>query len=256
MSSSITSSGTPSLSSVSTTAPTTQVGPNANNPQMNQFLTLLTAQLQNQDPTSPTDPTQFVAQLAQFSTVEQLVQSNTTLSTISQGLSGLTLGQYAGLINHTVNATATSVTAPVSSTPQNLTYNVTATGLNNVNIQITNSSGTVVRSVAASGSSGTITFDGLDSKGNQLPNGQYSRSAPTARSPVCSRHRVVPGSCSSPMGGWCQRRRSPRCSDLHRRAGKSRYPNSRRTIKTSLTLFGSSSTRLLIKASFTASRSV
>jgi flagellar basal-body rod modification protein FlgD len=174
MSSSITSSGTPSLNSVSTTAPTTQIGPNANNPQMNQFLTLLTAQLQNQDPTSPTDPTQFVAQLAQFSTVEQLVQSNTTLSTISQGLSGLTLGQYAGLINHTVNATATSVTAPVSATPQNLTYNVSATGLNNVNIQLTNSSGTVVRSVPVSGSNGSITFDGLDSKGNQLPNGQYS----------------------------------------------------------------------------------
>ncbi|MGD0434438.1 MAG: FlgD immunoglobulin-like domain containing protein, partial [Acetobacteraceae bacterium] len=51
---------------------------------------------------------------------------------------------------------------------------VTTTGLNNVNIQITNSSGTVVRSLPVTGSSGTITFDGNDGSGNALPNGQYS----------------------------------------------------------------------------------
>jgi flagellar basal-body rod modification protein FlgD len=153
---------------------TTQIGANANNPQMNQFLTLLTAQLKNQDPMSPTDPTQFVAQLAQFSTVEQLVQGNTTLTSISQGLSGLALGQYAGLINHTVTASATTVTAPVSATPQNLTYHVSTTGLKNVNVQITNSSGTVVRTMPVTGTDGTVTFDGLDGQGNTLVSGQYN----------------------------------------------------------------------------------
>jgi flagellar basal-body rod modification protein FlgD len=172
MSSSITQSN--AASTLSSTPAITQVGANANNAQMNQFLTLLTAQLQNQDPMQPTDPTQFVAQLAQFSTVEQLVQSNTTLNTISQGLSGLTLGQYAGLINHSVTASATTVTAPVSSTPQNLAYNVTTAGLTNVNVQVTNSSGTVVRSLPVSGTSGTVTFDGTDGQGNQLPAGQYN----------------------------------------------------------------------------------
>jgi flagellar basal-body rod modification protein FlgD len=167
-------SATSPLNTLSSTPPTTQVGANANNPQMNQFLTLLVAQLQNQDPMQPTDPTQFVAQLAQFSTVEQLVQGNTTLTSISQNLSGLALGQYSGLINHSVTANVTTVTAPVSSTPQNLTYNVTSTGLKNVNIQITNSSGTVVRSLPVTGTSGTMTFDGNDGSGNALPNGQYS----------------------------------------------------------------------------------
>jgi len=102
------------LNTLSGTPATTTVGPQANDPQMNEFLQLLTAQLQNQDPTSPTDPTQFVSQLAQFSTVEQLVQSNTKLDTISQTLSGLALGQYSGLINHTVSAAATSITVPTS----------------------------------------------------------------------------------------------------------------------------------------------
>jgi flagellar basal-body rod modification protein FlgD len=162
------------LSALSSTPATTQVGANANNAQMNQFLTLLVAQLQNQDPMQPTDPTQFVAQLAQFSTVEQLVQGNTTLTTISQNLSGLSLGQYSGLINHTVNATATTVTAPISGTPQNLSYNVSTSGLTNVNVQITNSAGTVVSSLPVTGTSGTVAFTGLDSNGNQLPAGQYN----------------------------------------------------------------------------------
>ena len=46
------------------------------------FLTLLTAQLKNQDPLAPQDSTEFVAQLASFSSVEQQIQSNDTLQQI------------------------------------------------------------------------------------------------------------------------------------------------------------------------------
>ena len=174
MTGSVTQTNAAALSSLNSSPAITQVGANANNAQMNQFLTLLVAQLQNQDPMKPTDPTQFVAQLAQFSTVEQLVQGNTTLTGISQSLSGLALGQYSGLIKHTVNATATTVTAPTSGTPQNLSYNVSATGINNVRVQITNSAGTVVNSLAVTGTSGTVAFNGTDGNGNQLPAGQYN----------------------------------------------------------------------------------
>src|SRR5579875_1436589 len=87
------------LAGLAATPSTTQIGAQANDPQMNEFLQLLTTQLQNQDPLNPTDPTQFVAQLAQFSTVEQLVQSNTSLSAIAQSIGGLALGQYAGMID-------------------------------------------------------------------------------------------------------------------------------------------------------------
>ena len=48
------------------------------------FLLLLTSQLKNQDPLDPLDATQFVSQLASFSTVEQLVETNRFLSSISQ----------------------------------------------------------------------------------------------------------------------------------------------------------------------------
>ncbi len=47
-----------------------------------EFLRLLVAELQNQDPTAPTDPTQYMSQLASFSTVEQQVQTNATLDAL------------------------------------------------------------------------------------------------------------------------------------------------------------------------------
>ena len=134
---------------------------------MNEFLQLLTAQLQNQDPTSPTDPTQFVSQLAQFSTVEQLVQSNTKLDTISQTLSGLALGQYSGLINHTVSAAATSITVPTSGTQSQMAFNVTAANLSGVHVQITDASGNPVRSIPVSGSTEQLRSTGSATVGSR-----------------------------------------------------------------------------------------
>ena len=49
----------------------------------NTFIELLTAQVRNQDPLEPLDSTQFVEQLATFSSVEQQVQTNTTLGGIA-----------------------------------------------------------------------------------------------------------------------------------------------------------------------------
>jgi flagellar basal-body rod modification protein FlgD len=50
------------------------------------FLQLLVAQLQNQDPTQPQDGTQFVAQLAQFASLEQQVEMRTDLDSINSVL--------------------------------------------------------------------------------------------------------------------------------------------------------------------------
>src|SRR5579884_3630424 len=50
------------------------------------FLTLLTTQLKNQDPTSPMDSNQFTQQLVMYSQVEQQINTNDNLKTlISQG---------------------------------------------------------------------------------------------------------------------------------------------------------------------------
>ena len=53
------------------------------------FLTLLTAQLRNQDPLSPLDSTEFIAQLASFSSVEQQISTNDRLDKLlEQGVNG------------------------------------------------------------------------------------------------------------------------------------------------------------------------
>jgi flagellar basal-body rod modification protein FlgD len=49
----------------------------------NTFLTLLVAQLKNQDPLSPQDGTQFVSQLAQFSQLEQLIGINKNTASVA-----------------------------------------------------------------------------------------------------------------------------------------------------------------------------
>lgn len=50
------------------------------------FLKLFVTQLKNQDPLNPQDGTQFVAQLAQFSNLEQAVQMRQDLDSINQNV--------------------------------------------------------------------------------------------------------------------------------------------------------------------------
>ena len=68
------------------------------------FLTLLTAQLRNQDPLQPLDSTQFVAQLASFSTVEQLVGVNDRLDAQAAQNDGATGAVYASWIGRAASA--------------------------------------------------------------------------------------------------------------------------------------------------------
>ncbi|MTI45908.1 flagellar basal-body rod modification protein FlgD [Roseibium hamelinense] len=63
------------------------------------FLTLMMAQMQNQDPTNPMDPSEQLSQLASFSQVEQAIETNAKLETL---LSNMAFGQVDDLIGRTV----------------------------------------------------------------------------------------------------------------------------------------------------------
>lgn len=65
-----------------------------------EFLTLLVNQLQHQDPLNPMDSQQFAVQLAQFSSLEQLININKTLSGGAAG--GGNVAQMAGFLGHEV----------------------------------------------------------------------------------------------------------------------------------------------------------
>jgi flagellar basal-body rod modification protein FlgD len=68
----------------------------------NTFLRLFTTQLRNQDPLSPMDSTAFTAQLAQFSSLEQLFNVNTNLTNLISTQNTLLQGMSANLIGKTV----------------------------------------------------------------------------------------------------------------------------------------------------------
>ncbi|MEL7467948.1 MAG: flagellar hook capping FlgD N-terminal domain-containing protein [Pseudomonadota bacterium] len=66
------------------------------------FLTLLTAQLENQDPLAPLDSTEFIAQLASFSTVEQQIGTNERLDQIADQSFNRDIAGFAAWIGKAV----------------------------------------------------------------------------------------------------------------------------------------------------------
>jgi flagellar basal-body rod modification protein FlgD len=84
------------------------------------FLQLLVAQIQNQDPTQPQDGIQFISQLAQFSQLEQSIDTNTTLGSMSTDLGSVNteLGSIQGLLTNAVTPPATTPAAGSTTSTQ------------------------------------------------------------------------------------------------------------------------------------------
>lgn len=138
----------------------------------NSFLTMLTTQLQNQDPSSPMSSDTFTSELATFAGVQQQVNTNTNLSTLislnqdSQMTSGNDLvGQ---------RATFTGTQIPLQSGTGSIGF--TTTGPEPIAIAITDASGNVVRTAQKTSVAGSNnwTWDGKDDSGNTLMNGTYN----------------------------------------------------------------------------------
>jgi flagellar basal-body rod modification protein FlgD len=139
------------------------------------FLKLLTTQLQNQDPLSPMDSNQFTQQLVAFSGVEQQINTNDNL----QSLIALSMSQQASsavnYIGHSV--VMTSGKGSLENGNVDWTYNLAAPSAGTT-LTVTDASGKVVYSGAGDTAQGNNDFswNGQDSSGNQLPDGQYTLS--------------------------------------------------------------------------------
>src|SRR5208282_6043538 len=80
------------------------------------FLTLMLAQLKNQDPTSPVDSNTFLSQLAELSEVQGITSLNTSFSALSSSLSSSQALQASSLLGHQAQVASSTATLAAGGT--------------------------------------------------------------------------------------------------------------------------------------------
>lgn len=139
-----------------------------------QFLHLLVTQLQNQDPLNPADSTEFTAQLATFSSLEELQNINTTLEGVSTSQTILTNSQAVDYIGKKIQALGDQLyLADGEADPIEFNIDDDAAG---VYIKIYNQYGEFVQDLelgAMSAGQHSVEWDGLDHNGDTAADGSY-----------------------------------------------------------------------------------
>lgn len=133
------------------------------------FLKMLLAQLKNQDPLKPVDGTDFAAQLAQFTSIEQLTNMSTQLASLASSQAAMTNTTAIDLIGKQVTAGGGN-TVTVSGDTAQITYNLEKNA-KQVTVNIYDASGSQIDSLEFNGQSqgvNTITWNCAD-----LPKGDY-----------------------------------------------------------------------------------
>ena len=176
------------------------------------FLQLLVTQLRNQDPTSPQSSSEFAAQLAQFSSVEQLTNISQSMTGQAQQLAGLAraIGQVSagqgamagqlsnridlqsasGLIGQTVQVESDAV-AWNGTEPAAVRVHLGG-AVREVEVTIRNAAGETVRVLRAGAhAAGTLdlAWDGAGTDGQPMPPGSYTasvRATDSAGAPVAA----------------------------------------------------------------------
>jgi len=141
-----------------------------------EFLKLLIAQVGHQDPLNPLEDKEFIAQLAQFSALEQMIVSNGHLEVLGLSQSAMLNGQVTALIGKEVVATSDSVSIDSAGSAPPLSFSLDGAATN-VTITIHDQDGNVVRTIEAGGQSAgshTLSWNGLADGGAPLAPGAYA----------------------------------------------------------------------------------
>jgi Flagellar hook capping protein len=138
------------------------------------FMKLMIAQMQNQDPMSPMDNGDFIAQLAQFSASSGIQDLNTSFSSLSTSLQSYQALQASGLVGRSVLISSDSAALSAESNVQGMVNLDTST--QQLTLGIYDQNGTLVRRVPMGmQTAGTVPFewDGLMDDGTVAPAGVY-----------------------------------------------------------------------------------
>lgn len=140
------------------------------------FLTLLVAQLQNQDPLNPSDPTEFTAQLAQYSSLEQLMSVNSNIENLASASQSQQQLSALGLIGREVVVEQSEF--QLGDSAVTLGYQLDAQA-DRVELHVQDSRGNslaVVKPTDLSAGSHFVTWDGTNQNGLPIPPGNYTLS--------------------------------------------------------------------------------
>lgn len=158
-----------------TTGTTSSTASNTNIMGKDDFLRMLVAQLEAQDPLNPMESTDFTAQLAQFSSLEQLQNLNSALGDIGTAQKVQTNSQAVSFIGKTVSAVGDSVQV-IDGSSQDLQFTL-ADNAAGTYITIYDQNGNYIRQIESGGlASGdqSVAWDGIDYLGGQVPDGVYT----------------------------------------------------------------------------------
>ncbi len=136
------------------------------------FLSLLTTQVQNQDPLDPLDSAEYTNQLVQYSSVEQAIQTNQYLEDMLAALSSNQASSYVNYLGAQVTAAGDTTMLESGNASWSYSLSEAASGT----VEVRNSSGTLVFSedVELAGGSGTYRWDGTGTSGSSQAEGAYT----------------------------------------------------------------------------------
>jgi flagellar basal-body rod modification protein FlgD len=162
--------------STSSTNPLTSLSSN-----FGDFLNLLMTQLKNQDPSSPMDANSFTSELVEFSSVEQQINTNTSLTQLIQLTQASDVTQSADIVGKQVAVNSTQISL------QNGTGAVdfTAPTAEPVTITVQGATGNTLEQVTANATAGanTWTWNGGTGSGQTMPDGAYTVSVTSGSGP-------------------------------------------------------------------------
>lgn len=159
------------------------------------FLKLLVAQLQNQDPLDPSDPTEFTAQLAQFSSLEQLFTVNKNLGELAASNGEMQKLSALSMIGNDIVSESDSFELS-SDGNVDIGYRLEHAATE-VTLYVKDESGNTVATIEGDNSTGEhfYNWDGTDSLGQIAPPGKYSLFvSATANNAVIDASTLIKGS--------------------------------------------------------------
>ncbi len=145
------------VTSATTSATTVTANENSADSLYNQFITLMVAQVQNQDPLNPADGTEYVTQLAQFAQVQSTENMVTLLNNNAIMMDNLQVLTTADLVGQTVSVRTDSLTADGETTYSGA-IELTSSS-NTVTLELTDEQGNVTNIALGAQSAGKVEFE-------------------------------------------------------------------------------------------------